>query len=88
MDLVNKYLVEGIQKRPLHVIAREIYKDWKKVNFAAKPYLDAMSSLDKITDDYMYDSAQSVVLYFLSNASSWRGETAKRVKAELKAMAK
>jgi hypothetical protein len=32
-----------------------------------------------------FDSARSVVLYFLSNASSWRGDVAKRVKAELKA---
>jgi hypothetical protein len=28
------------------------------------------------------------VLYFLSNASSWRGEVAKAIKAELKAMVK
>jgi hypothetical protein len=29
-----------------------------------------------------------VVAYFLSNASSYRGETARKVKAELKAMLK
>jgi hypothetical protein len=28
-----------------------------------------------------------VVLYFLSNARTWKGEVAKRVKAELKKMA-
>jgi len=88
MDLVNKYLTEGKQKRPLSTIAREIYNDWKKVNYAAKPYLDAMSSLDSIDDDYMFDSARSVVLYFLSNASSWKGPKAKEIKAELKAMMK
>lgn len=74
--------------RPLYEIARDIKRDWRKVNFAAKPYLDAMSQLDKITDMYMFDSAVSVVLYFLSNASTWRGQTAKTIKAELKAMAK
>jgi hypothetical protein len=75
--------------RSLSDIAREIRRDWgSKVNYAAAPYLDAMASLDKMTDRYYADSAESVVAYFLSNASSWRGETAKRVKAELKAMLK
>ena len=74
--------------RPIYEIAREIRKDWKKVYFGAVPYLDAMRDLDKITDNYMYDSGESVVRYFLSNASTWRGDVAKRVKAELKAMCK
>ena len=51
------------------------------------PYLGAMFSLDKITDPYGADSGKSIVLYFLSNATTWRGETAKRVKAELKKLA-
>jgi len=73
--------------RPLHEIAREIRRDWgAKVNYAAKPYLEAMSCLDSIRDNYYDDSARSVVAYFLANASTWRGETAKRIKAELKAM--
>lgn len=74
--------------RPLFEIAKEISKDWKNVNFAAKPYLQAMRQLNLITDNYMFDSADYIVQYFLSNASSWRGETAKRIKAELKAMLK
>jgi hypothetical protein len=74
--------------RPLYEIAREIRKDWKKINYAAAPYLDAMSSLGSINDKYHYDSGNSVVLYFLSNASSWRGENAKRIKAELRSMTK
>lgn len=72
--------------RPLYVIALEIRNDWKNVNYAAKPYLDALSGLDSITDQYGYDSASSLVRYFLANAGSWRGETARRVKAELKGM--
>jgi hypothetical protein len=69
---------------PLYDVARIIRKDWKKVNYAAAPYLDAMSSLTSVSDNYMYDSGSSVVLYFLSNAASWRGDVAKIVKAELK----
>lgn len=73
-------------KRPLSTIARDIRQNWPNVNYAAKPYLDAMAQLNAITDDYYCDSAVSVVLYFLSNATSWRGEHARRIKAELKAM--
>lgn len=72
--------------RPLYEIAREIKQDWKAVNYGAKPYLEAMYSLDSINDKYGMDSAKSIVLYFLSNAGTWRGETAKRIKAELKKM--
>lgn len=73
--------------RPLNVIAREIRADWAKVNYAAKPYLDAMAQLNSIDDNYYADSAKSVVLYFLANATSWRGEKAKAIKAELKKIA-
>lgn len=73
--------------RSLSVIAREIRKDWKNVYFGAKPYLDAMSELITINDYYFNDTAKSIVIYFLSNASTWRGEVAKRVKSELKQMA-
>jgi hypothetical protein len=75
--------------RPLYEIAREIDKDWPrgKIYFGAVPYLVAMYDLDQITDKYMHDSAKSIV-YFLSNATKWRGETARRIKAELKAMTK
>ncbi|MBO7509937.1 MAG: hypothetical protein J6T35_02030 [Bacteroidales bacterium] len=75
--------------RPIYEIAREIRKDWgAKVSAYAKPYLDAMMCLDSIDDNYYLDSAKSVVLYFLCNAGTWRGETAKRIKAELKQMCK
>lgn len=74
------------QPRSLRVIAREIREDWAKVNFAAEPYLAAMSTLQSVQDNYFHDSGESVVRYFLANAGSWRGETARRIKAELKAM--
>ena len=72
--------------RPLNLIAREIRQDWKTVNYAAKPYLDAMQSLSSINDSYGCDNAKSVVLYFLCNSGTWRGPIAKSIKAELKAL--
>ena len=74
--------------RPLYTIAREIRKDWKNVSCYAAPYLNAMSCLNSVDDNYIMDSGRSIVSYFLANAGSWRGETAKRIKAELKAMVK
>jgi hypothetical protein len=72
--------------RKLHVIADEIERDWKNVNYAARPYLDAMFELDNITDNYYQETAYSIIAYFLGNANSWRGETARRVKKELNLM--
>ena len=72
--------------RMIHDIAKEIRIDWKKVNFGAEPYLKALEKMSVIEQDYGYDSGESIVRYFLSNASGWRGETAKRIKLELKGM--
>jgi ribosomal protein L31 len=70
--------------RPLHEIAREIRSDWSSPYFGAVPYLDALRSLDQITDRFYEDTAEDVVMYLLANMTTWRGETARRVKAELK----
>lgn len=67
----------------LRQIADIVYKDWKNVNYAAKPYLEAMATLNNVSDNYIADSGSSIVAYFLSNATSWRGEVAKAVKKEL-----
>lgn len=78
---------QRVGPRPIYAIARDIRKAWgAKVNYAAKPYLDAMAGLDGANDSYGCDSAQEVVVYFLGNASSFRGDAAKALKAELKAL--
>lgn len=79
--------------RPIHVIASEIYRlkgQWPQgqISIAANAYLGPMLYLDKITDNYEQDSGESVVAYFLNNATVWKGEDARRIKAELNAMLK
>ena len=80
--------------RPLCIIAQEIQKEIKEGRWAAQsrfyamPYLKAMLQFSDISENYGADSAKSVVLYFLSNAGTWRGEAAKRIKAELKELVK
>jgi hypothetical protein len=79
-------MIESYIMKTISTIAREISRDWKNVNYAAKPYLEAMRSLDSASDSYGYDSAKSIVSYFLCNASGYRGDTAKAHKADLKAI--
>ena len=74
------------EQRSISTIAYEIAADWKPVWFGAVPYLAAMKSLYNMSDKHGHDSAASIVRYFLSNAGTWRGETARRIKTELKAM--
>lgn len=71
--------------RPIHRIARDVLEAWPKPYFGAVPYLQAMLALTDVEDRYGLDSAESIVLYFLSNATGFRGPKAKALKAELKA---
>jgi len=72
--------------RAISTIARDIRADWKKPYFGAVPYLDAMQGLQSINDKYGWDDARGIVLYFLSNATAWRGDKARAIKAELKGL--
>jgi len=74
---------QPIKHRPLYDIAREIRQHWPMPYFGVRPYLTALLSLDQISDTYGQDSALSIVRYLLSNASTWRGPEARRIKAEL-----
>lgn len=77
-------------KRTFAEIAREIKQTWKNVYFGAKPYLQAMATINSSDKNalYLMESADTIVRYFLANATYWRGEDAKRIKAELKSMIK
>lgn len=75
--------------RPIYEIAREIEADYaakdKPVYWSALPYVNAMLLLNDFNSRYYEDDAASVLTYAVSNLSTWRGETAKRVKAEINA---
>ena len=80
----TKLIETELPKLSIAGIAMVIKRDWQKVNYAARPYLVAMCSLSSITDNYIFDSGQEIVLRFLCNASTWRGDIARAVKKELK----
>jgi hypothetical protein len=88
MALMPTTVRENKMNRTLDTIARDIKRDWTNPYFGAVPYLDAMHSLQSIRDRYYYDDAESVVRYFLANATTWKGDTARAIKAELKTLLK
>lgn len=84
------HFVEGLAMRALNEIAQEIEwecgtKDWYVY---AEAYVTPMKSLTSMSDTYFADSAESIVMYALANLTSWRGESARRIKAELNGMLK
>ncbi len=80
---IQNQLAEDFKSLSISDIALEIRRNWKNVNYAAKPYLDALDSMETAQDTFGFDSGQSVIAYFLANASSFRGEIAKAIKKEL-----
>lgn len=69
--------------RKICVIAQDIKKDWLKPSPYALPYLNAMLEVEELDDSYGADEGRTVVLYFLSNASTYRTPLAKTYKKEL-----
>jgi hypothetical protein len=75
--------------RTIKQIAAEIFSDWgDKVSPHARPYLEAMLTLNTVDDMYFYDDARTVVLYALSNMSGYRTPRAAGYKRELKELLK
>lgn len=86
MQLNNKSLSE---------IGSLIEREWKNPYFGAVPYISALIDIqdedepsggeyNRIAGCYLFDSARDIAIRFLSNATNWRGETARLVKAEIK----
>lgn len=73
-----------LRDKRIYELASIIHADWLPPNYAAVPYLDAMATMESIDDAYGLDNGRGIISYFLSNATTWRGETARAIKAELK----
>ena len=80
-------LEEDTGPRSISEIARDIKRSpWWRSNASiyARDYINAMSCISSIDDQYGLDSGESVVLYALSNMATFKGEEARAIKAELK----
>lgn len=87
-DIPNEQGKTVAETRTLAAIAEDIRASWPNLSPYAKPYVDAMAQLESVSDTYICEDGKSMVLYFLANAQSWRGNDARRVKAELRALIK
>lgn len=63
-------------------------KHWKLKYGHAMAYVEPMLSLESVDDNYGWDSGSSIVAYALGNLTTWKGEKAREIKKELKAMLK
>lgn len=92
LDARKLALIEKANEGTLTIaeLAGEAARDWKRVNYAAVPYLNALYTFQSRDpkEMYGYESAKSCILYFLSNATTWRGPVARAIKADLKRLAK
>ena len=72
----------ALRSMSMHKLFELVREDWSRPYFGAVPYIDALMAL---TDSGYYglDSWQDLAIYFLGNANTWRGPTARAVKAEL-----
>jgi hypothetical protein len=76
--------------RPLYEIMKDIREDYaaqgKPVHPWAAPYVDSLSNLTHMSDVDIAETGYQMVPYLLNNLKTWRGEKAREIKAELRAM--
>ncbi len=87
---------QTIQNMTISEIGNITLRDWSRIvagntrrpsfYFTARPYLEAFLDINQVnvSGTYGYDSIQGIVLYFITNTSSWKSEMARIVKEELK----
>ena len=76
-----------MEERALYEVGEDIRRNWAKHNDAAVPYLEAMGGLVGIDGSCHLDSGKGIVLCCLGEEGTWRGEHARRIRAELRGMA-
>lgn len=75
-------------KRPIYQIAKDIKDAWKNPSPYAMEYLIPMLSINNIDDHYFFDDAERIIICFLEEAKTFRGEKARELKQELKDLLK
>lgn len=75
---INTHMFEALMKKPGKVPAWVHY---------ARPYVSAMREISGgIESRYFLESAYEIVLRCMCNLQSWRGDDARRIKAELQSL--
>ena len=75
-----------VQSRFLHEIAKDIRDDWQGMPLDAVVLTGALSNANWIDDTVNGVSARMVIMRLLPKTTGWKGDKAKRIKNELKAL--
>ncbi len=78
------YDINNLSDLKISQIVDIVFKDWKKISPSARPYLEAMMSLESAKDVHGSEDGKSILSYFLLNSKQWQGEVAKKVKSYFK----
>jgi hypothetical protein len=87
-EIIADFKREYLEAQQKSLTTGKTPKHWKQKYVYALAYVEPMLSLNSIHGKYYEDSAESVVAYALGNLTTWRGDKAKEIKAELNAMLK
>jgi len=71
-----------LSSKTINEIGFLIERSWINPFYGAIPYMKAMQRI--VNGAFYQDDEETIILYFLSNARTWKGETAREVKKELK----
>ncbi|MEO5348895.1 MAG: hypothetical protein H7836_04540 [Magnetococcus sp. YQC-3] len=71
-----------LQNKSINQLGAIVAKEWVKPYFGAVPYIKALQQIND--GKYLFEDEKTIVIYFLSNARTWKGDIAKEVKQELK----
>jgi len=71
-----------LKEQTTNELGRLISRDWQNPFYGAVPYIKALKEL--VDGKYYLDDEKTIILYFLSNANTWRGPIAREVKKELR----
>jgi hypothetical protein len=87
-EIIDDFKREYHEENLKYVIGKKITmpRHWRQKYIHALAYVEQMATLLSIDDDYGCDSGRSIVIYALGNLQVWKGEKAKEIKKELKAM--
>lgn len=72
--------------RPLQEIADEIASCYDTMGVGAAEWVDAMSCMEGVTDQYHDLNGREVVRNFLDLSRGWRTQDGNRIREELKAL--
>lgn len=81
--MLISYTYKEREARKINEIAKEILEKWPNIFAQAYVYLEGMFYVESLSDEYGADDGRYLVNGFLSNASHWRGDDARRIKKEL-----